>query len=202
MKKFSDENPNRDKSTQQLETEAKAAINKTIKAYQGVALIHVNREIRKAFPFGPNAGEREKKIWQKMCFDAEKEISKWPAPPLAMALIATVIFSCAPVMAQGVNIGGQTTFTPSLPSDYIVDENGQALVLEPLAKKVAAPPAERAPVTKLAPVTNPAYPKKIPFSVKHPKWHKTGRYFRKTCQVGYPLVQFFGACAQVVTSIR
>lgn len=189
MKKFSDDNPNREKSTKQLEREASSVINKTIKAYQGVALIHVNREIRKAFPFGPNAGEREKKIWQKMCFKAEAELQKWPSPPLSVVgLIAALVVSCAPVLA--------------LDRDYIVDEKGQALVLEPIVKNMATPPAERAPVTKLAPVTNPAYPKKIPFSVKHPKWHKTGRYTRKICQVMQPIASFAGSCAQIVYSLR
>jgi hypothetical protein len=40
------------------------------------------------------------------------------------------------------------------------------------------------------------------FAVRHPKIHKAVRKGRKFCQLSLPVVQFAGACAQVVTAVR
>lgn len=44
--------------------------------------------------------------------------------------------------------------------------------------------------------------KKLTFSQRHPKLHKTGRRIRRSCQILLPVAQFAGSVAQIVTTVR
>ncbi|MBS2008233.1 MAG: hypothetical protein JST01_14390 [Cyanobacteria bacterium SZAS TMP-1] len=151
-----DKNGRPKRTDKEIEEEAKKAINGVIQARKGMAALKIRPEFRKAFPFGPQATEREKSIWEKTVMQATRELEKWPQTLVMAALLA--VLSCSTAMAQGLP-GGLT-------------------------------------VEGLKPV------KKQSFAMKHPKLHKAGRKFRRTCQILQPIVSFGGSCAQIVTSIK
>lgn len=162
--------PNRPakKTDRQLEEEAKVAINQVITVHKGLAALRIRPEIRRAFPFGPKATDREKRIWEKTMMAAMKELESWPKP-IVMAALALVL-SCQSVFAAD----------PMLVSDgkhwyRVTDPNALVMV-------VAMP--------------------KIPFSIKHPKWHKFGRGCRKACQVSAPALNVASKTAQVVEVLK
>ncbi|MBX9937684.1 MAG: hypothetical protein K2Y32_00440 [Candidatus Obscuribacterales bacterium] len=100
-----------DKRTdKQIEMEAKLAINEVIKARKGQAARAIRPEMRRAFPFGPKASEREKRIWDKLVDQATAELEKWPGTlPLALLL---VFFAQAAEALPRVPIGSVKTIPP------------------------------------------------------------------------------------------
>lgn len=81
-----------DKRTdKQIEAEAKLAINAVIRERRGQAARAIRPEMRKAFPFGPKASERERRIWDKLVDQATAELEKWPRTlPLALLVVLSV----------------------------------------------------------------------------------------------------------------
>lgn len=68
------------KTDKEIEAEAKAAINEVIAVRKGMAVLRIRPEIRRAFPFGPKATDREKRIWNQTVEQACTELEKWPKP--------------------------------------------------------------------------------------------------------------------------
>lgn len=64
----------------QIEAKAKAAINEVISMRKGMAVLRIRPEIRRAFPFGSKATDKEKRIWNETVELACRELEKWPKP--------------------------------------------------------------------------------------------------------------------------
>lgn len=178
-------NPPVKRTKAQAEKEARAAANKVIKAHLGLPLIKINREIRKACPFGPNATAQEKEIWRKVCQEAEIELSKWPRPISAL-LIGLVLAALAlPVQAQDAVAVAQPLApvidtTPAQPIKLIFD--GENLLDE-----------KGNTVGQLVPVKK----SKVPFKEAHPKIHALVLKTSRTARILNPILEFAARCAQI-----
>lgn len=163
----------------------RAAILPVVQKNKGILGSAIRREMRKAFPFGPNATEREKRIYEKMMQDTENELQKWECPkaPMVALLVALCLngLPCSAQDSQGQNLQPQTFMT-----QLSLDPEADAQPLKP----------EMPPV-----VTAPAVKQKTPFSVKHPKIWKHYRKARKFAIKTKPWVDYAGSCAQVTYSI-
>ncbi len=65
------------KSDLEIQEEAKSAINVVIRAHKAMVPVKIRPEIRKAFPFGPAASAREKRIWEDTVKTAMSELERW-----------------------------------------------------------------------------------------------------------------------------
>lgn len=124
------------KTDKQIEAEAKLAVNEVLRQKRGLAIRNVRPEIRKAFPFGPQASEREKRIWEQVVMQASAEMEKWP-PPLAVLLL--LVISCSAALAQAPEEQTQEEFYP-----YILHGNPLRWVRQTRLRGLAeAPPQVR-----------------------------------------------------------
>lgn len=163
----------KNRSDEDILRECQAVINVTAQSEQ-LAFVHngLGKAIRKAFPFGPGASEREKEIWNE-CVDNALDSLKRVAT-------TAVIVICIFMLAAPVALADDNSQVPVT----IVDKRGQ-------------PFAEVAPSTT-TPVAVPIKKKKEVFAVRHPKLHKCGRAVRKFCVKTKPIVDFGGSVAQIL----
>lgn len=124
------------KTDKQIEAEAKLAVNEVLRQKRGLAIRNVRPEIRKAFPFGPQATDREKRIWEQVVMQASAEMEKWP-PPLAVLLLLVV--SCSSAFAEAPEEEAPGEFYP-----YVLHGNPLHWVRETRLRGLAiAPPQVR-----------------------------------------------------------
>lgn len=124
------------KTDKQIEAEAKLAVNEVLRQKRGLAIRNVRPEIRKAFPFGPQATDREKRIWEQVVMQASAEMEKWP-PPLAVLLLLVV--SCSSAFAEAPEEEAPVEFYP-----YVLHGNPLHWVRETRLRGLAiAPPQVR-----------------------------------------------------------
>ena len=112
------------KSNKEIEAEAKLAVNKVLQAHKCMSALKIRPEIRKAFPFGPGASQREKAIWEKTVNLAMEELEKWPLTLPALLLILSL--SISPAFAD--------TFTKDGKQWYRVSADG--------TQSIGVPPKE------------------------------------------------------------
>lgn len=108
---------------------------------------------------------------------------------LFAAILALSVQSSA--LAAGWVDGGDVFDLPPFP--YVSVE-------KPITVEYVSPTTLTLPTENPPPVVVIQYRRS--FAMKHPKLHKIGRKIRRTCSVLLPIVEFAGACGQVVTAVR
>lgn len=84
-----------------IEAEAKLAVNQVLAVQIGQAALNMRPELRKAFPFGPRATEREREIWEGTVKQAMEMIHAWPKT-LSAVLVALFLTVGCPCWADEV----------------------------------------------------------------------------------------------------
>jgi hypothetical protein len=109
------------KTDEQIKSEAVAAVKRVVDYHWGILLMsRIKPDIRKAFPFGPRATDREKKIWADTVDEELRKLAKFP---VALVLLVVLALSVVPhSLAQG-NID-RPHLLPSLSSVLTTHKQG------------------------------------------------------------------------------
>lgn len=68
-------------------------------AHKGMTAMNIRKELRKAFPFGPKATERERNYWEKFLLELTEELEKWARNTIPVVLVVACL-SGLPSLAQ------------------------------------------------------------------------------------------------------
>ncbi len=103
------------KTDKEIEAEAKLAVNGVIRTHKKMAVEKLRPEIRKAFPFGPTASAREKRIWEDTVKLALDEMSRWPQT-LPIILLVALTLTTQPAVCDSFKKDGKQW--------YVVTDDG------------------------------------------------------------------------------
>lgn len=163
----------KNKTDEEILSEARAALEPALRVHAEAFAHDVRSKLRREFPFGPEASRRERHLWHELVKETVMDLKKWA---WNITLIACLFVFLAPPALGAEN--------NELQEVQIVDQQGKPFAV--------AAPATYEPPPKSS---------KKPFAMRHPKLHKLGRKTRKLCQIGKPVVDFAGSCAQIFIAI-
>lgn len=104
------------RSEKELRAEAIKAITPILQAHTGMTAIKIRPELRKAFPFGPKATDREKRIFDDVLMEVTTELEKMARNLIPIILIVACL-SGLPVLAEDgeAQVQAPTAVTKKVP---------------------------------------------------------------------------------------
>ena len=87
------------RSEKELRAEAIKAITPILQAHTGMTAVKIRPELRKAFPFGPKATDREKRVFDDVLMEVTTELEKMARNLIPVVLVVACL-SGLPSFAQ------------------------------------------------------------------------------------------------------
>ncbi|MDE1971136.1 MAG: hypothetical protein KGI50_06220 [Patescibacteria group bacterium] len=183
---------NEKKTDKQIEEECKLALNQVIKSHKGIAMLKIRPHLRKAFPFGPQATEKERRIWEDMVRKATSELERW-TQQLAIAALGFVLLTPGVRAADPI---ASATHTVNAVNVQIVTPDGKI----DKSRMVTVPPRVEitdSTGTHVYMLQKPPLKQRIQQSAK-----RTAKKVRLSCHFMAPIVSFVGSVSQTVMAFK